>query len=169
MTTPENDWINPKIEIKETQSRGKGMFAISPIAKDEEVVRWGGIFIHKDEAEKAKQEGKLVMQFDEDLYSIEDRGESDAYFINHSCEPNVWMSGPYTLVAMRDIAAGEELTADYVLWEADESKISTWECRCGSKHCRGRITGMDWKLKDLQENYKGHFLPLINKKIEKIH
>jgi SET domain-containing protein len=163
---PKEDWINPKIEIRNTENRGKGMFAVEPILKGETVVIWGGNYVNKEKAEKAKSEGKLVMQFDEDLFSIEDRGESDAYFINHSCEPNVWMKGTFTLEAMRDINKGEELTADYVLWETDEDKVSKWECRCDSLKCRRHITGKDWQIPELQEKYRGHFLPLIENRIE---
>lgn len=163
---PQKDWVSPKIEIRITENRGKGMFAVEPISKGEEVVVWGGNYVNKDQAEKARGEGKLVMQFDEDLFSIEDRGESDAYFINHSCEPNVWMKDVFILEAMRDISVGAELTADYVLWETDENKVSKWECGCGSKKCRRIITGKDWKILELQEKYRGHFLPLIQKRID---
>ena len=163
---PKEDWVSPKIEIKNTENRGKGMFAIEPILKGETVVIWGGNYVNKGQAEKARSEGMLVMQFDEDLFSVEDRGVNDAYFINHSCDPNVWMKDAFTLEAMRDIAPGEDLTADYVLWETDEDKISKWECRCGSINCRHQITGKDWQIPELQEKYKGHFLPLIEKRIE---
>lgn len=162
---PKEDWVNPKIEVKSTENRGKGMFAIEPILKGEAVVIWGGNYTNKEQAEKAKSEGKLVMQFDEDLFSVEDRQESDAYFINYSCEPNVWMKDTFTLEAMRDIFPGEELTADYVLWETDENKVSKWECSCGSVNCRHFITGKDWQRPELQEKYRGHFLPFIEKRI----
>jgi SET domain-containing protein len=165
---PKEDYINPKIEIKETLDRGKGMFATEQIPKGETVIIWGGNYFGKEEADKAKSEGKLVMQFDENLFSIEDRGESNTYFINHSCEPNVWMRNAFTLEAMINIEKGEELTTDYAMWENDENKISKWECKCGSPNCRHIVTGKDWKLKELQEKYKDHFLPLINKKILKM-
>jgi SET domain-containing protein len=38
--------------------------------------------------------------------------------VNHSCEPNLGMGGNVLLVAMREIAAGEELTIDYALFLA---------------------------------------------------
>jgi hypothetical protein len=38
-------------------------------------------------------------------------------FINHSCDPNVGFAGDIVLVAMRDIRQGEELTADYALFD----------------------------------------------------
>lgn len=141
------------------------MFAVSKIAKDESVLVWGGEYVGRERADEAREEGKLVMQWDENLYSIEGRGEDQGYFLNHSCDPNVWMDGPYTLVARRDIEVGEEVTADYTLWEADEDKVSKWECHCGSETCRKRVTGKDWQRTDLQKIYQGHFSPLLNKRI----
>jgi SET domain-containing protein len=166
---PKKDWVSPKIKIKNTANRGKGMFAIAPISKGEEVIIWGGNYVNKEQAEKAKSEDKLIMQFDENLFSIEDRGASDAYFINHSCAPNVWMKDAFTLESLKDITPGEELTADYALWETDENKISKWECQCGSTNCRHRITGKDWQMSELQEKYKNHFLPLITKRINNLN
>lgn len=168
MKIPEKDWVTPKAEIRNTPGKGKGLFAIQPIVKGEEVIIWGGEYVGKEKVEEMQKQGKLIIRFDEDLYSVENEGESDAYFINHSCGPNLWMRDTFTLEAMRDINISEELTADYVLWEErGDDYVSKWECRCSSPDCRKRITGKDWRLKNLQEKYKGHFSPLINKKIEK--
>lgn len=133
--------------------------------KGEQVIVLGGLYTDKETAEKAREKGKLIMQWDTDLYSIEDRGDDDTYFVNHSCDSNLWMDGPHTLVARKDIKAGEELTADYALWEADETFMSEWICKCGSKLCRGQVKGTDWKSKTVQDLYKSNFSPLINKRI----
>ena len=105
------------------------------------------------------------MQLDDDLYTIEERGEYATYFMNHSCDSNVWMRNGWTLVARRDISVGEELTLDYALVEGDESFLPDWECACGSSECRKKITGQDWLLPQIQQRYKGYFSPLINKRI----
>lgn len=164
-------WINPKIEIKEVKNKGKGMFATELIKVGETVLVWGGVwgedYTNEQGANQAKAKGKLVIQWDDDLYSVEDKGEELGYFLNHSCDPNVWMKDAFTLIAKRDIQAGEEVVADYVFWEADPNYMSEWQCQCGSPMCRERVTGNDWKLLELQEKYKGHFSPLINKRIEK--
>jgi hypothetical protein len=75
-------------------------------------------------------------------------------FINHSCEPNVGFAGNVVLVAMRDVAPGQELTTDYALFDDCDAEI---ECRCGAAACRGLITGRDWKRPDLQRRYGGYF------------
>ncbi len=58
---------------------------------------------------------------------------------NHSCEPNLGWVDAVTLVACRDIAAGEELTNDYATRTADPDFIMT--CHCGAPTCRGVVTG----------------------------
>src|SRR3989338_6834653 len=102
------DWINPKIEIREALEKGRGMFALEPIEEGEKILIWGGEYVNKNEAEKAKASGKLVVQWDENLFTIEDRGDDLGYFINHSCDPNAWMKDAFTIIAMLNIKIGEQ-------------------------------------------------------------
>lgn len=163
---PEKSTLNSKIEVRASSLQGRGMFATELINAGEIVIIWGGDYVSEREAIKAKsQEGKVVMQLDEDLFTVEERGEDLTYFVNHSCDPNVWMKNAFTLIARRDIKPREELTADYILWEADENYIAKWSCNCNSSLCRRKITGKDWRFSDLQKRYKGHFTPLLNKRI----
>ena len=141
------------------------MFTIEKIPAGEPLIVFGGEYVNTKEAKNAKANGKLVMQWGDDLFSIEDRGDDLGYFINHSCDPNTWMKDAFTITAMRNIKIGEEITTDYAIWEADENYISKWECNCGSTKCRRKVTGKDWRLFELQERYKNHFSPLINKRI----
>lgn len=145
------------------------MFAKEAIKAGEVLVIWGAKYLTKKEAEKIQKENPklLIMQWDENLFSVEERGEDRGYFINHSCDSNMWMNDAITITARRDIKKGEELTADYALWEAREEYISKWSCKCGSPLCRHKVTGQDWRLPDLQKRYKNHFAPLINRRIQK--
>lgn len=143
MDASKKDWVSPKIEIRETEGRGKGTFALEKISAGEPAVIFGGEYTDAQGAKEAWAHGKLTMQWDHDLFSVEERGDDMGYFINHSCEPNTWMNDAFTITAKRDIAAGEELTADYAQWEADENHVSPWECACGSRLCRKKITGRD--------------------------
>lgn len=135
-------WLNPKIEIRPSRTHGRGLFARVPIAKGEVVVVWfaGSGYVRKS-------------------------GEDPSYFRNHSCDPNTWMKDEVTSTARRNIKANEELTIDYATYIANENHTIIQECLCGSVKCRKRITGRDWKRPVLQDQYKGHFLPIINKRI----
>jgi len=161
---PKDSWMSSKVEVRES-SIGKGMFAKKPIKSGEAVVVFGGSSCNTQEAKEWEKKGKLVMQWDDDLWTYEDPGNEDTYFINHSCDGNVWMEGISTLVARCNIVQGDEITADYTLWEANEDYVTPWDCHCGSPLCRHKITGQDYKLPELQERYNGHFSKLINKRI----
>lgn len=166
MTTPPQDsWITPKARIRISPISGKGLFAREDISKGEMVSVWGGTYVTREEAEKEKARGRHVMQWDDDLFSVEDRGDDDTYFINHSCDGNLGMMDAYTLVALRDVAAGEELTADYAIWEANPDYVAIWDCICGATVCRKKITGHDWERPDVQVRYRGYFAPFVQKRI----
>lgn len=169
---PPTIWLNPKIEVTNSPLHGKGMFALSRIESGEIIVRWGDGYTDRAGAEIAKAQGKGIMQWDEDIFSVElspeeDPSNGDRYAINHSCDPNAWMSDVFTVVARRKIDPGEEVTVDYVIMETDEEFVSEWTCSCGSPRCRGRITGRDWRIPELQKRYQGHFSPLLNARIER--
>ena len=160
------DWVNSKVEVRNSPFEGKGMFAKETIREGEKVIVWRGQYVNTTKAEQARLDGKLVMQWDDDLFSIEKRGDDQGYFINHSCDSNLWMQDAYALIAKRKIPVNEEITADYALWEADENYISGWNCKCGSEKCRGKVTGKDWQTFEVQEKYLNHFSPLINRRIK---
>jgi len=63
-----------------------------------------------------------------------------AAFINHSCDPNCEadeIKGRVWIIAARDIAAGEELTYDYNLYDGDLDDPAP--CFCGAPKCRGSM------------------------------
>jgi SET domain-containing protein len=174
MQVPHDSWMSPKIEVRSSSTHGKGTFATGPIDEGEIVEIWGEWWKGKrtveytdrrDRVEVARREGKAVMQWDDNLFSIEERGADDGYFINHSCDANLWFRDPFTLEARKPIAPGEEVTLDYALFER-AGYIADWACSCGSALCRHRVTGQDWRRPDLQARYRDHFSPLINKKID---
>jgi uncharacterized protein len=60
---------------------------------------------------------------------------------------------------MRDIPAAEEITYDYAM--TDGCDYDVFACRYHSAHCRGRITGTDWKNPTMQTAYEGWFSDYI--------
>jgi SET domain-containing protein len=108
------------------------------------------------------------MQWDDDVFSVETNVMEDIYRINHSCDPNSWMSDAFTVVARRDIQVGEEIVIDYSLMLFNEPASSIMDCNCGSDICRRKITDEDLKDPKLQERYKGHYTPWLNKLIARL-
>ncbi len=162
-------WIDSRIEIRNSRIHGRGMFAKENIDESEKIVIWGGLLMNKKEIELAKHRSESAVQVTDDLYIAEPVGTPDGLddFINHSCNPNLWMEDEYMLIARWDIKKGEELTIDYALFLSEPD----WKmkCLCGAENCRGLVAGNDWKLKELQYRYKNYFSPYLNEKIKKLN
>ena len=164
-------WINPKVEIRQSLIHGKGIFAIAPFAIGERVVIWGGTFVSKMEAEEAKKKpDNRVQQIDDNVFEVfsdEHKKDDPTYFHNHSCDPNTWMSDEVTVTVRRGIRPNEELTIDYAMFEGSEDRVVIERCTCGSSNCRKRITSRDWRNREIQERYRDHFSPMINRRIKR--
>lgn len=110
--------------------------------------------------------GDFSLQIDDDTFlSPRDLDEYDdmVVHINHSCEANVGFRGNVTYVAMRDIAAGEELCHDYATARLAPYRL---DCACGTPSCRGTITESDWQLAPVQSRYAGFFMPHVQSRID---
>ena len=160
-------WIDPRVELRPSPIDENGMFARRTIVWGEIAVIWGGTVFTEDEIRAGKARKHSVAEIGEGLYLAASPGEPDSPddFMNHSCDPSVWLADEVTLVTMQDITAGEELTADYVMWRTDPNWTLRRPCNRGSRLCRRSVTGNDWRLKDLQSRYRGHFSPYINDRI----
>jgi hypothetical protein len=141
----------------------RGVFARCPIRAGTLLALWGGDAIDVDRLRELDPDGRRrSLQVDEDLYLVS-RVEGPADWINHSCAPNAGMAGQVTLVALRDIQAGEQICYDYAM--TDASPYDEFACQCGAAACRGRITGADWALPRLWSLYGPHFSPYILRRI----
>jgi SET domain-containing protein len=160
---------SPKTEVRLSPIHGKGLFATTDIAKDEVVaVKGGHIVLGKVLREQITPTlGPVEIQIDDDLYiapvSAEER-EGSMLYSNHSCDSNLGMRGEITFVALRDIAAGEELTHDWCTTDDDNYSV---KCNCSAPNCRGTLTGKDWQKPELQKQYAGYFSAYLQKKIER--
>jgi SET domain-containing protein len=131
------EWINPRVETRPSPIHGKGMFASTPIRQGEVVNIWGGTFLLTEEDMRrgdTKREwranGYVWSTIGEGLYlgiRLDENNEDLTNFVNHSCEPTVWMQDEVTLVARRDIAVGEELMVDYAMFEGGEEWVGRFE------------------------------------------
>lgn len=159
-----SNYLTPLAETRTSPGTNFGTFAIAPIPAGTIVVTFGGAQMtrstfnsHPDERRKRS----LQIELDSFLLGPEKRQQGDA--VNHSCNPNCGMGNATQLVAMRDIAAGEEITFDYAM--SDASDYDEFACICASAHCRGNITALDGRLPELQHRYNGFFSPYIVRKI----
>jgi len=168
---PQFSYMSPKLQCQKS-SHGFGIFAIRSVRKDELLIGWAGKVVHVSEILKMDEcERTYILQIDDELFQIPFwKGYNEpADFVNHCCEPNSgFKNSPITLVAMRDIAVGEEITFDYAMSDSIVGlKGNEFDCECGVPSCRGRYTGDDWKLfPNLWDKYGDYFTPHIREKIK---
>ncbi len=146
--------LSRKVVVKASRIHGRGLFAREPIAKGEIVcIKGGHVLDRRQVGELPAGLGPAEIQVAEDLFigpvSADER-EGSMIFSNHSCDPNIGVQGQIVFVAMRDVAAGEELTHDWAMTDDDSYEMP---CACGAAACRGVITGQDWRRPELQRRY----------------
>jgi len=167
-------WTSNKINIRDTEKYGMGVFAKEKIKKDEKIAMFGGyVMTRKEEEEAPPNVYDNAMQIDDNLVIGTNTKESieDASMFNHSCNANAGIRGQILLVAIRNIDIGEQVTFDFgtVLFHPKGVKRYKFKCLCGSKDCRGIVTEDDWKNNKLHKKYKGYFPLHIQEKIDKLN
>ena len=149
-----NSFIAPGLcGVEIADKGGRGVFAEQAIPRGRLLIVFGGdIISRKDVDQLIPSLRPLVIQVDEDCFLVSTKpGPAD--WVNHSCDPNSGMQGQITLVALRDIAVGEEITFDYAM--CDGCDYDEFTCGCRAKMCRGKVTGEDWRKPELIERYRG--------------
>jgi uncharacterized protein len=154
-------WLIPDVRVGESTVDGRGLFAWAPIAAGTVVARLDGRHVSTADLRRILEAATSYVDtitIDDDLHLVLDPGQP-IHFGNHSCDPTLWHTDAFTLVARRDIAAGEEITVDYATQTTEAG--FRMECRCGSERCRGVVTGDDWRDPAWQERYRDHVVPAV--------
>jgi hypothetical protein len=155
---------HPSLHLRTSAINGQGLFSTAVIRASEIVAIWDGFIATATEVELNWSEARYrnCSQIGEDQFLVPyTAGAAD--HVNHSCHPNCGIRGTHALVAMRDIPAAEEITYDYAM--TDGCDYDVFDCGCQSAHCRGRITGSDWRNPTLQTVYRGWFSDYIANRI----
>lgn len=160
-------YLSPKLKGCEVAHKGgRGVFAVEPVPRGTLLVIWGGEVITKRQLARLPEEKmRLIIQVEENHYLLTTR-EGPADWINHSCAPNAGLRGQISLIAMQDIAPGDEVCYDYAM--SDASFYDEFECRCGAENCRRQVTRHDWRQPELWERYNGYFSPYLQRRIDRL-
>lgn len=146
--------------IRHSKIHGRGIVATKDIPSGTRIIEYEGERISKAVSERRDEEREARAKAGGDgcvyIFEINKRTDLDGHMewntarlINHSCEPNCQsenLRGHIWLSAVRDIAAGEELTFDYGF---DVENWKDHRCLCGSPKCVGYIVAKShrWRLK----------------------
>ena len=136
-----------KYVLKGSSVSGYGIFAARDIKKGEVVFGGEGMsqriiskkFVDAHWNERQKKDFKhYAYPISKEVYILWDENPVNWSPQNHSCDANTAYSG-LDVVAMRNIAEGDELTLDYALFL--DHNIEPFNCQCGSNNCRGVVFG----------------------------
>lgn len=151
--------LHKKTEVRERiRGGGKGIFATELIKNDEIVWKMDDnekILTKKQALNLPPYELSLVCQY-RNKYIL---NRDNSQYMNHSCDPALWFLDDDTMIARRDIKPGEEITYDYSATEISPIYEDNWDCQCGSKNCRGRISPLDCLTEEFQKLHQNH-LPI---------
>ncbi len=133
-------------ETRTTQTKGlivrsfaihaAGCYTTHAIRKGTRILEYTGPRFDKDEADKRYENRDITYLFAVGNGDVVIDGFGIGMFINHCCDPNCEsedMDGRIYVSAIRDIAAGEELTYEYNLYDSDDYECP---CHCGTQNCR---------------------------------
>ena len=142
----------PRIQVRRSGVHGRGVFARLPIAEGERIIEYLGEIIDWPEAQRrhphdpSQPNHTFYFHVSDSRVIDAAHGGNAARWINHGCAPNCEADetedGRVFIVALRDIAAGEELNYDYGLTvdERYTPKLKAqFPCRCGAATCRGTL------------------------------
>ncbi len=125
--------------IRSSAIHAAGCYTTTAIPKGARVAEYTGPRMTKAEADKRYEDLPITYLFGLGDGSVVIDGHCMAMFINHSCDPNCetheWR-GRVWIKAIRKIAAGEEITYDYCLYDGGDDDAN---CNCGAKKCRGTM------------------------------
>jgi SET domain-containing protein len=119
---------------------GQGVFAAEAIPARRKIGEVRGESISAQEAQRrSRGQSRIMMIAVSQRRAIDASQSADALrFINHSCRPNAVLrlnQGRVEFHSMRDIAAGEEITARY----GETHHLGRLRCRCGVEGCVGSL------------------------------
>lgn len=157
-------WLTPKAKPGDSTIHRYGIFAVEPIKQGEPINAFGGIAVpHTEIQDYRKTISHAGVQVSDDFFIVPASNEEikQQGIFNHSCEPNVGFNSSVTMVAIRDIEAGEELVMNYAFMETD---FEAFECNCRSASCRKVIDSNTWKDDGFQAKYGKYYSPYLRDK-----
>jgi uncharacterized protein len=128
---------------------GHGVFATRRFRIGEAILRIRGTPVTFDEAHADAHQAFNMLQVAPRLYLAL---ESPALFINHSCDPNAGIQDDLVVIALREIAIGEEIRYDYsTTMSADHQ---TLRCECRAAACRTIVGNFEQLPSAVQARYR---------------
>ena len=140
--------------IRQSRIHSYGCYTTRPIRKGTLIIEYVGEYLTNEQADDLYDDFQNTYLFGLDGGKRIIDGYGVAAFVNHSCQPNCetdQIRGKMWIIALRDIAAGEELTYDYNLYDGEDDA----PCLCGSRSAAGEACIRVAPAQDREEAGKG--------------
>lgn len=128
------------VHSRNSDIHDQGLFASAAIPARTRIIQYIGERITKAESlRRCEEDNRYIFALDDQFDVDGNIPDNLARFANHSCSPNCeseLRDGEIWLVALREIAPGEEITYNYG-YDLDEYR--DYPCQCGSPDCVGFI------------------------------
>ena len=126
----------PGLIIRSSSIHAAGCYTTRPIRKGVRVCEYDGPRMTKAVAD-ARYAGRFVTYLFACGGDMVIDGFGTPMFFNHCCDPNCETeqdeNGRIFISTLRDVAAGEELTYEYNLYDSDDD---SQDCYCAAPNCR---------------------------------
>ncbi|HWT66164.1 MAG TPA: SET domain-containing protein-lysine N-methyltransferase [Terracidiphilus sp.] len=125
--------------IRSSAIHAAGCYTTASIRKGTLVAEYTGPRLTKTQADKRYENLPITYLFGLGSGRRVIDGHCMAMFLNHSCDPNCEteeIKGRVWIKAIKPIAAGEELTYDYCLYDGGDEENA---CNCAKVKCRGTM------------------------------
>ena len=167
------------VYLAATPDCGFGLFAATPFARgatviaDEDGDYYEGTMTLAEALDRGHRLSEQLFQVDEDAFLLPNGNLDD--LVNHSCSPNTGLRLTplgYRMIALTDIAPGDELTYDYSTYIGETPERLS--CACGAANCRGTIGPFRELPAELRRRYLasdvvGRFaVPVEDRPIERV-
>ena len=128
------------VDVRPSCIDGQGAFAAEAVPARRKIGEIRGEAISVDEARirATRSERIMIVELSPRRAIDFTRSADPMRYTNHSCDPNARLdirNGRVEFYALRDIAAGEEITVDY----GETHHEGRLRCRCGAPNCTGRL------------------------------
>jgi len=149
-------YIPKHLKFIRLKDKGRTLLVSRNIAKGEVILKMKGTM------KNAINSSPQSVQIDEDKFIDSEYHYADDY-INHSCNPNIWLNIiNMNYIALRNIKKGEEIARNYLTTEYDSCDF---KCKCSSKSCLKHIRGFKYLTKKQKEKLKPFLSPFLKKKL----
>lgn len=128
------------VQVRPSRIDGQGAYAGEAIPARRKIGEIRGESVSVREARRrARQQSRIMIVEVSETRAVDASRSADPLrFTNHSCQPNAVLrirQGRVEIYAMRDIAPGEEICANY----GESHHEGRLTCRCGAPGCCGRL------------------------------